>query len=494
MGLLDPLLLLFTRGDRMSFEKNIIADLEKIVGKENASGEIFDRIGYGQDAANPDLDPEKIPIAVVKPTTTQEVSGVLKYANKNKIPVYVHGAGTAFKGSPKPKRPGSILLSTHELNTIESHEEDMYLELGSGVNIYELEKVLSSNGYLLPMCIGSKFASTIGGAVSINTIGHMVDICVGKIIDYVMGVEAVLPNGEIIDTGTKSIRRPAGLDMTRYFVGGEGLFGIITKLRLRVLPAPKMAYVVGFFPELNDVAHAFQTYYQKKMPPPLYGEVIDKVAAEAPFELRGLGKPMGHMALAINVSYSQREADDLAAQTVRIFKSENAVDAYVVTDPKEQKDYWDARDNILNILQASEGDDRLVQAGAVEASIPLSHLDDVFDFMQTGHNYQELKDASLFIYGHIGTCDLHGMWVAPVSKPLEERLKIAKAAIKLESDINIKWGCASGEVGQTASRIAFFKKRYGMAAHQMMMDMKMAVDPNNILNPGNLEGEGYEQS
>ncbi len=476
----------------MSSQKRIIADLKKIVGKENVSGEIFDRISYGQDAAQPDLDPEKIPIAVVKPKTTEMVSEFIKYANKHKIPVYIHGAGTAFKGSPKPKRSGSILLSTHELDSIQAHEEDMYYELGAGVNLYKLEKLLLSRGYFLPMCIGSKFASTIGGAVSINTIGHMVDVCVGKIIDYVMGVEAVLPNGEIIDTGTRSIRRPAGLDMTRYFVGGEGLFGVITKLRLRVAPDQKKGYVVGFFPEMTDVAHAFQRFYKEKMPPPLYGELLDKVAAEAPFELRGLGKPQGHMALAITVSHSQREADELAKETVKIFKNENAIEAYVVNDEKKRKDLWDARDNILNILQASEGDDRLVMTGAVEASVPLSHLDDVLDYLQSGHDYRDLKETRLFIYGHIGTCDLHGMWVAPVSMPMEKRARIARAAIQLESDINVMWGCASGEVGQTASRIPFFKKRYGLAAHAMLVDMKLAIDPNNILNPGNLEGEGYE--
>jgi glycolate oxidase len=476
----------------MAKEDRVVADLQKLIGKEDVSGEIFDRISYGQDSAQPDLDPEKIPVAVVKPRTAEAVSAVVKYANQNKIPIYIHGAGTAFKGSPKPKRPGSILLSTHELTTIKPHEEDLYYELGAGVNLYALEKLLLGRGYFLPMCIGSKFASTIGGAVSINTIGHMVDACVGKIIDYVMGVEAVLPNGEIIDTGTCSIRRPAGLDMTRYFVGGEGLFGIITKLRLRVTPDLKKGYVVGFFPEITDIARAFQTFYKEKMPPPLYGEILDKDAAEAPFELRGLGKPKGHMALAITVSHSQGEADTLAAKTVDIFKAENALIAYVVEDEKERKDLWDARDNILNILQADEGGQGLVMAGTLESSVPLSHLGDALDYLQTGHSYEELKEARLFIYGHIGTCDLHGMWVAPVSLPQEKRALISKAATKLESDINLMWGCASGEVGQTASRIPFFKRRYGTAAHAMLMDMKKAVDPNNILNPGNLEGEGYE--
>lgn len=476
----------------MGSDEGIIADLKTLVGKENVSDSIFERISYGQDAAQPDLEPEKIPLAVAKPTTTEGVSKVLKYANKNKIPVYIHGAGTAFKGSPKPKRPGSILLSTQGLISIDPHEEDMYYELGAGVNLYELEKLLLDRGYMLPMTIGSKFSSTIGGAVSINTIGHMVDICVGKVIDHVMGVEVVLPNGDIIETGTRSIRRPAGLDYTRFFVGAEGLFGVITKIRFRVTPNPKKAYIVGFFPELTDIARAFQRYYREKLPPPLYGELLDKVAARAPFKLRGLGEPKGHMGLAITISYTQEEADRQAKEMVRVFKAENAIDSFVVTSKEQQKDYWDARDNILNILQAPEGDEGLVMAGALESSVPLSHLDDVIDYLQSGHDYSALKEAKLFIYGHVGTCDLHGMWVAPVSMPQDRRMRIAKEAVKLESDVNIMWGCASGEVGQTASRIPFFKKRYGMAAHAMLMSVKRAIDPNNILNPGNLEGEGYE--
>ena len=476
----------------MIAEKSILKEFKDMIGKENVSGDIFERISFGQDSAQPDLDPANIPIVVVKPQTSKAVSDVVRFAQKNSIPIYIHGAGTAFKGSPKPKRPGSILLSMHELTSIEAHEEDMYYELGAGVNLYRLEKLLSSRGYLLPMCIGSKFSSTIGGAVSINTIGHMVDACVGKLIDYVMGVEVVLPNGEIVDTGTRSIRRPAGLDLTRYFVGGEGLFGVITKIRLRVLPDMKKQYVVGFFPELTDIAHGFQKYYWGKNPPPLYGEMLDKVAAQAPFELRGLGKPKGHMGLAITVSHSQSEADQLAEKMTATFKEAGAIEAYIVRDEKLRKDFWDARDNILNILQASEDGNQLVQAGAVEASVPLSHLDDVLVHLDSGHSYEILKEAMLFIYGHIGTCDLHGMWVAPVSMPAEKRIQIGKAAMKLESDINTMWGCASGEIGQTASRIPFFKRRYGPAAHSMLMAMKKAVDPKNILNPGNLEGEGYE--
>jgi len=126
------------RDDIMQDQEQLVRDLEQAVGKECVSGNIYERVSYGQDAAQPDLDPEKIPIAVVKPTTAEGVAKTLRYANGHKIPVYIHGAGTAFKGSPKPKRPGSILLSTQGLTTIQAHEEDMYYELGAGVNLYEL--------------------------------------------------------------------------------------------------------------------------------------------------------------------------------------------------------------------------------------------------------------------------------------------------------------------------------------------------------------------
>jgi glycolate oxidase len=472
--------------------KKLLSDLKSLVDKESISDSIYERVAYGQDSANPDVEPEKIPLVVVKPTTVQEVAKVLKYANQEKIPIYVHGAGTAFKGSPKPKRSGSILLSTQGLTSIEMHEEDLYVEAGAGANQYELEKLLSTRGYMMPMNIGSKYSSTIGGAVAINTIGHMVDICLGKIADHIMGVEVVLPNGEIIDTGTRSIRRPAGIDYTRFFVGNEGVFGVITKVRMRLLPEMNRAYVVGFFPDLTDIARAFMRYYAAKLPPPLYGELLDSEACEGPFKLRGLGEPKGDMALATMVGYTQEDADFKAKNMADAFKAERAIEAHVVTSSQEQKDYWESRDNILNILQAKKGGGKLVMTGALEASVPLSRLVEAIEFIRKGHSFDALRQAKLFIYGHVGTCDLHGMWVAPVDWPQTQKMQCAKEARLLENELNIKWGCASGEVGQTASRIPFLKQRYGEAAYAMLMNIKKAIDPNNIINPGNLEGDGYE--
>jgi len=476
----------------MGKNKSLVDDLISLVGRDNLSDNLYERSAYGQAALEADLEIEKIPLVVVKPTSAQEVSAVVKYANEEKIPIYIHGAGTAFKGSTRPKRPGSILLTTQGLVSIEIDEDDMYFEAGSGVNQYELEKLLQRHGYMLPMNIGSKFSSTLGGAVAVNTVGHMVDICLGKIIDYVMGIEVVLPNGEIIETGTRSIRRPAGIDYTRFFVGMEGVFGIITKIRMRLLPEFCQAYVMGFFPELTDIAHAFMRFYKAKLPPPLYGEFLDQDACLAPFRIRGLAKPKGNLALVITIGYTQEEANRQAENMVKIFEANRAVEARVVTSHKERKDYWDARDNISNILQTEEGEEKLVNSGALECAVPLSHLADSIEFIRGAHKHRVLHEAKSFIYGHVGTCDIHGLWASPGSWPPKKRAECRREALLLENEVNLKWGCASGEVGQTAARIRFLKERYGEAAYSMLMNIKKAIDPNGILNPGNLEGAGYE--
>jgi len=474
----------------LSNNEGLLSDLVAIVGKENVSDSIFDRACYSQAALAVDIEPSKVAIAVVRPASAQEVSKVVAYANERRIPIYIRGSSTSFKGSPTPKREGSIILSTEKLTSFEMHEDDLYYEVGAGVNQLELERMLLERGYMLPMNVGSKFAATIGGAVAINTIGHMVDICLGKTIDFVMGVEAVLPNGEIIETGTKSIRRPAGIDLTRFFAGTEGVFGVITKIRMRLVPEFRKAFVVGFFKEIKEIAYAFMRVYREKLPPPLYGEYLEKESAKGAFRIRGLGKPKGSMALAVTIGHTQEDADWQAKEIVRVFKAEGAIEARIITEAKEQEDLWACRDNIMNVFAVEEGEERILLAGAAECPVPLHNLPDLMDYYRTGHSHSILHEAKLFLYGHIGISDLHALWGAPASWPLDKRRQAIKEGTMLEKEVYLKWGGVAGEVGQTASRMPFFRERYGEAAYSMLLNVKKAIDPNDILNPGNLmEGE-----
>jgi glycolate oxidase len=464
-----------------------------MIGRENVSGNLFDRIAYGADAQGPDIKKEKIPLAVVRPGSASETSRILEYANRKLIPVIIHGTGSVFKGGAHPKRPGSIVLNTARMKTLEIREGDYYFEAGAGVTQIDLERELAIRGYLLPMNTGSKYSATIGGAVAVNTIGHMVDAAVGKIIDYVMGVEAVLPGGAIIETGTKSIRRPAGLDLTRFFVGSEGLFGVITKVRIRLLPMPKKAYVVGFFKDVEQVAHAFMRIYKEKLPPPLYGELLGENTAVGAFKARGLGAPKGNMGLATTMGHTQKDADWQAEQILKVFLDEDAIEAHVVASEKEQNDLWEARDFILNMYQRELGEPKKARGGGFEMGVPLSRLAEFFQYIKSRPpEYPALSQAEIMFYGHIGACGPHVIWRLPVGAPLETVNQCVKESRKLEQEITVKWEGIGGEVGQMASRLSAWRRKYGEEAYRVALAIKKAFDPNNILNPGNLEGEGYE--
>ena len=469
------------------------SDLKNLLGDRYVSDNIYERIAYSQDALATDVAVGKIPLVVVSPDNARDVSKVLQYANENRIPVYIHGSGTAFKGSPRPKRNHSIILNTHNLDSFELNESDYYFEVGPGFNQYDLEVLLEKRGYFLPMNIGSKHGSTIGGAIAINTIGHMVDACVGKIIDYVMGVQAVLPNGDILETGTKSIRRPAGIDLTRHFVGSEGLFGVITKIRIRLVPMPRKAYVAGYFKTPEDIAKAFMRIYAEKIPAPLYGELLGKNTAAAAFEQMGMGEPPGDLAIATTIASSHEEAERQARKIVDVFLMENAIKAYMVESEREQKALWDARDLITTRLQKVKGQERKLRAGGFEIGVPLSRLAEFFSYIKSGPpGYPALSKNEVMFYGHVGASGPHVSWTVSEGTPEIERIESIKEARLLEKELTVKWEGIGGEVGQTASRIKAWREKYGENAYNLMVTLKRAVDPNDILNPGNLEGEGYD--
>jgi glycolate oxidase len=148
--------------------------------------------------------------AVVKPCNAIEVSKILRYADERKIPVWIHGSGTALHGATRPKCK-CIVLNTSRMSDIEFFEDYGYIECGAGVRVLELSKILENKGYFLPLIPGSRMVSTVGGGIAVNTSEHMVDSCFGKPIDYVLGLEVVLPNGEIIETGQKLYADPQAL-------------------------------------------------------------------------------------------------------------------------------------------------------------------------------------------------------------------------------------------------------------------------------------------
>ena len=462
--------------------KKLVLDLKEIVGESYVSDDIYDRVSYARDPMPYDIEDKNIPYAVVRPGTTEEVSKLMVYLNKRKIPVYLHGSGTSLGGHSRPKVK-SVVLATNRFNWIDINEEYMFMECGGGTICADLIKALDKKGYFLPMNPGSQIVATMGGLIATNTIGHMIDVHYGRPSHRILGLEVVLPTGEIIETGTKSLRRPAGIDLTRFFAASEGLFGIITKLRMDLIQKPYMKYVAAFFKEPEPAAYSFMRMYREKIPMPLYGEFLGANSARIGFQTKGLEPPGGCVALATSIGKSQKEADENAELVRSIFEKEKAFRSMTLGPGEEQEKIWASREFILHTTQ---GKGNFV---AIEIVCAIPHLAKAMtEIHQVPKTLKIFKDAEIYTYGHLGALSLHGLFVIPNEWSDAKKKAAFMEVMGVDSRMNLKYEAAGGEWGQMAVRVPFWRKKYGEKAYGLLKQMKAVFDPNNILNPNNIDG------
>lgn len=462
---------------------NHFEELCSIVGEDYVSSDISELVSYASDPMPYDLRPENIPDFVVIPENTDEISEIVQYANNHKIPLVIHGSGTSLHGSARPKEKG-ILMSTKRLNDIDVNEEYMYVECGGGAVCEEVDEMLEKNGYFLPMSPGSERSATIGGLVCANTVGHMIDSCYGKPINWVIGLEVVLPNGSVIETGTDSLRRPAGIDFTHLFVGSEGLFGIITKVKIELIPQPEKKYVVGFYNNVKDIGKAWMNIYRDKdVPLPLYGEYLDEKAAEKGFEKQNLENPCGPISISTVVGDSEKSAEINAKKIVENFENCNARKAYIIEDGEKREKIWNARD-YLGFLQSGEFADR-----GFDMTVAVPYLADAMvELKKVPERVTIFSDLDYYTMAHVGALQLHGSFIIPKGMSDEKRRKGTKEAWEVEKELYMKYEGAGGEWGQMSYRVPFFKEKYGEKSYEFLKKIKKSFDPNNIINRGDMEG------
>lgn len=463
---------------------SVFRELEFIVGSQHVRNDMYERISYASDPMPYDLRENNIPDLVVKPANTEEVSRILKYANENKIPVVPHGSGTSLHGNARPKRKG-IVLSTSRMNSIDVDESYMYLRCGAGARCADVMVELERKGYFLPMYPGSLLAASMGGLVAANTIGHMVDSVYGKPINHVLGLEVVLPNGDVLRTGTDSIRRPAGIDLTRFFVGSEGLFGVITEIKMALVRKPERMYLMGVFKDLYDIGKAWMKIYREKIPLPIYGEFLDQKTAEHGFKTKDLEPPEGPISIATAIGDIQEAALRNARNICNVFKREGATGVRILESKEEQEKIWGTRDFIMHVAEEGGG------VALVDCAAALPHLADAMrEIGRAPEKVTVFRDVPYYAFGHVGSLDLHGMWVIPKDMPDEDRRKgMIEIMEKVDKEMNLKYEACGGEWGQMTHRVPFFKGKYGEIGYSLLKALKKTFDPNNILNPGNMEGE-----
>lgn len=463
--------------------KRLAKDLAALVGKENAFTDRPTAVAYAKDTMPWDVEAHHVPYAVVRPADSREVAEVLKYANRRRIPVHTHGSGTSLVGLGRPKT-NAIVLDTGRLQHLEIFPERGYFEVGAGMHIGKLRKALAPHKALLPVFPGSEPVATIGGSVSVNTSAHAVDASIGKPGDYVLGLEVVLPTGEILDTGTESTRKPAGIEATKFLVGSEGLLCVITRVRMRLIPNPETANIVAYFASTEEIIDTVMAMYREGVPTPMFFEYLDEKSAPVGFRAVGLDPPRGAVAMMTMHSATAAGCEAKARLFLEFIQRRKPIAAEIVAEADRWNRIWSSRAEAGNYVY------RLGSTFGSEITPRVDRLREAFaEAREIILNLDSYQGNEFYSFGHIGAPTIHAYAFIP-AKDLPNDLKKAitlEVRAKTEA-LNVKYGGCGGEWGLTAQRAGFLEKKYGPAYTAFLAGLKKTFDPNDILNRGNLEG------
>ncbi|WP_024791629.1 FAD-binding oxidoreductase [Lebetimonas sp. JS032] len=456
-------------------ESRHIENLKNIVGDDDIKTDKAHLRAYSYDATKEHFYPD----AVIFPENEKEVSDILKYCNNNKIAVIPRGAGSGFTGGALPVNGGIILAVEKYMNKIiEIDEKDMVAVVQPGVINSELQKEVEKKGLFYPPDPASMDYSTIGGNVAENA-GGMRAAKYGLTKDYVMCLRAVLPNGDIIRAGKRTIKDVAGYNVAGILIASEGTLAVLTEITLKLRPKPKMKKTyMGIFENVVDAMNAvYKSLSSGAVPVAM--EFMDSLVVKALREKLGVNLPEWAGALLVgDVDGNVEEEIDYQLKILeKSFKQNGAKEFIATADKEKSEEIWFARRNASQSITIY-GSKKLNE----DISVPRSKLPDALKGIEEiGKKY----NVTIPCFGHSGDGNIHvnvmvdGENEDEVKKGYKAVEEIFKLVISLE-------GTLSGEHGIGLSKAPFMKLAFSAAEMNLFKRIKNAFDPNGILNPGKM--------
>ncbi len=451
-------------------DRKLILEITEIIGADRTISALEDRLCYGYDATSRTF----LPDLVVQPASAVQISAILKLANQRQFPVVPRGAGTGLSGGSLPAAGGLVLDLTRMDRIIAIDKVNLMAEVEPGVVNARLQEAVGQEGLFYPPDPASLKACTIGGNIA-ECAGGPRAFKYGVTRDYLMGLEVVLPTGEIIQTGGRTVKNVTGYDLTRLFCGSEGTLGVITRAILRLLPRPEAKKTaLACFPQLDDAARAVAAVVNAGIIPSTL-EIMDDVCIRCVEEYTHPGLPLDVAALLLI------EADGPADLVVRqinqiadICRSAGAREVQVAADDHEAERLWLARRAVSSALSQLKP-----TKFSEDATVPRSRIPEMIRRLkEIGRQYNLI----VAVFGHAGDGNLHPAIMADIRVPGEmERVKQAIAAI-FEAGLALG-GTLSGEHGIGLEKAPYLGWEAGAGGIAAMQAIKRALDPLNILNP-----------
>jgi len=454
-------------------DKGIIQGIKNIVSKENVVEDRETRICYSFDATNL----KYLPDLIVYPSSREQISAILKLANEARFPVIPRGAGTGFTGGTLPVEGGVVLVLTKMNRILHIDRENLLAVVEPGVVTYHLQQEVEKIGLFYPPDPASLKASTLGGNVA-ECAGGPRAVKYGVTKDYVLGLEVVLPTGEIVTTGVQTVKGVVGYDLTKLLVGSEGTLGIITKIILRLLPLPKAKRtMLAIFPTIEAAATSVSQIISSRIIPTTL-EFMDNATIRCVEDYLHMGLPVEAGALLIIEVDGVPEAIAQDVQEIqKICLANQALEMKVAKDDREADELWKARRSVstavvkINPTKINE-----------DITVPRSRVPDILRQVQ---GIAKKHNLIIVNFGHAGDGNIHVNVLIDRRRPGDEER--AHEAVKEIFEATLKLGgTLSGEHGIGITKAPYVSMELGDMGLEVMRRIKKAFDPNNILNPGKI--------
>lgn len=452
---------------------NLIKELNKALPKENILSDEAERYVYSFDASNNQQN-KALPDAVVFVENIEQVLKVVKIANEQMTPIICRGAGTNTVGACVPTH-GGIVLNFSKMNKIlEINPENMTARVQPGVVVGDLQKAVEKQGLFYPPDPSNLKISTIGGSIAQNSAGARC-FKYGATKDYIIDMLVVMANGELIRTGSNTIKNATGYNLGSIFIGSEGTLGIVVEATIKLIPKPEETQVImAYFDTVEDSIYAVNKIIEKQVFPATI-DFMDKNAIQTVEKFYPTGLLCDkESALIIELDGYNTEISRQRETICEILRSNNAANIQYSRTKEEAEHIWAARRSSMAActkLKPNVTTDDII--------VPRSNLAKLVKGVQdicTRHN------LTVCLVGHVGDGSVHPQ--IPIdynNKDEYKHYKIAKSEIyQLTARLG---GIISGEHGIGLEKKAYISQVVDGGALGYMRQIKKIFDPKNILNP-----------
>jgi glycolate oxidase len=452
-----------------------VSDLERIVGAAFVTRDEAARTAYGQDG----LKAPRLPDIVVIPGTTSEVAAIAESCHRLHVPLYVRGGGTGYSGGAVPLR-GGLLMSMERFNRIlEIDERNLLVVTEPNVVTARLQAEVEKIGLFYPPDPASLDESVIGGNIA-ECAGGPRAFKYGTTKRYVLGLEVVLPTGNVIRTGSKAVKSVVGYDLTQLLVGSEGTLGIITQAVLRLIPKPPAHVTLrATFDSIEAAAEAVDELIQARVVPATI-ELVDGECLAAVSRYLGGEElaPAGTAGLLIlEVDGMPHAVNDEAHLVEAACRAAGATEVLRAATEEERLAIWRVRRELSPALRTMASL-KLNQ----DVCVPRGRVPDLFRLIaDLSRDY----DVRIPCFGHAGDGNIHVNIMVDGQDPAAvERARRAQRL--LFEGVVAREGSISGEHGIGYTKIPFVSLELGPEAIALSKRIKLAFDPHGILNPGKI--------